>query len=31
MTGERMRFVAPLPDELLRLERLLESLDAGEA
>jgi 23S rRNA pseudouridine1911/1915/1917 synthase len=30
MTGERMRFAAPLPDELLRLERLLESLDAGD-
>jgi len=27
MTGERMRFVSPLPDELLRLERMLESLD----
>lgn len=27
ITGERMRFVSPLPDDLRRLERLLESLD----
>jgi 23S rRNA pseudouridine1911/1915/1917 synthase len=31
MTGERMRFVSPLPDDLRRLERLLESLDDREA
>ncbi|WP_286892535.1 RluA family pseudouridine synthase [Thermobacillus sp.] len=31
MTGERMIFASPLPDDLLRLERLLKSLDDRES
>lgn len=29
MTGERMKFQAPLPDDLMQLEQLLESLAGG--
>ena len=31
MTGERMMFASPLPEELLRLERMLETLDDRES